>query len=152
MMSESGNDRVFSCMGEDFVFKIDSQRRVPIPSDWRGESPDGVFFIIPGKESTLQLYPSNVFKDKIMPKLSRLSPANPDDLRKLRQLGSQILKCSCDKQGRIQLTPSLMSHAHLTDSLAWIGSLDFAQGMDGSRWESEKNAKNESDNFLDIIW
>lgn len=141
----------FNCMSNDFVFKIDSQRRVAVPSEWREDSPDGIFVVIPGKESTLQLYPSKTFQEKIMPKLAKLSPANPDDLRKLRRLGSQMLKCHCDKQGRIQLTAELMTHANLTDTLAWVGALDFAQGMDGARWKLEKEQSNDSENFLDII-
>ncbi len=87
-----------------------------------------------------------------MSKLKKLSPGNPDDLRKLRQLGSQIQKCECDKQGRIQISQKLMNFAKLGERLALIGSGDFGQIMDADRWEAEKKLQEGSgDDFLDIL-
>lgn len=143
---------ILNCLGRDFVFSIDTQGRVAIPAEWRENGRQNVFMLIPGKEATLQLYPVAVFSERIMPKLKALSAANPDDLRKLRTLGSNIYKCECDKQGRIQLPAKLIEFAHLGKRAALIGSGDFGQIMSAERWEAEqKNQEMSGDSFLDIL-
>lgn len=142
--------KVEACLSRDFVFSLDAQRRVAIPSEWR--SAGGCFMLIPGKESTLQLYPAAVFNERILSKFKKLSPANPDDLRKLRQLGSLIFRCDCDKQGRIQLPLKLVEYANLGKRAALIGSGDFGQIMNAERWENEQKTQTLSgDAFLDIL-
>ena len=140
------------CLSQDFVFSIDAQGRVAIPATWRKTDTKSVFMLIPGKERTLQLYPAEVFSERILPKMKALSAANPDELRKLRQLGSQIFTCECDKQGRIQLPAKLQEYAGLQKRAALIGSGDFAQIMTADRWEEEQKAQAAlSDSFLDIL-
>lgn len=147
----TGSVFVAPCMSRDFIHKLDGQNRMAIPSDWRG-SGSGIFMLIPGKESTLQIYPESVFNERILSKLKKLSPANPDDLRKLRQLGSQIFTCECDRQGRIQLPLKLVEYAHLDGRAALIGSGDFGQIMNAARWEEEQKSQTLSgDAFLDIL-
>jgi len=149
-MTEQAN--ILNCLCRDFVFSIDAQGRVAIPADWRANGSQNVFMLIPGKEATLQLYPDTVFQERIMPKLKALSAANPDDLRKLRTLGSNIFTCECDKQGRIQLPAKLIEFAHLGKRAALIGSGDFGQIMSAERWEEEQKAQAISgDSFLDIL-
>ena len=152
-MSDSSADISHFCgMSWEFERKLDSQNRFAVPQEWRSENADGIFILIPGKDATLQLYTSSVFDERIMSKLKKLSPGNPDDLRKLRQLGSQIQKCECDKQGRIQISQKLMNVAKLGERLALIGSGDFGQIMDADRWEAEKKLQEGSgDDFLDIL-
>ncbi len=138
-------------MFRDFEFSLDAQGRVAVPAAWR----EGVreFRVIPGKDATLQLYPLSTFEERIMSKLKKLSPANPDDLRKLRWLCSQIDNCECDKQGRIQLSANLIRHAKLGKRVALVGSGDFAQIMTVERWEAEcvQREAVASESFLDIV-
>ncbi len=134
----------------EFERKLDSQNRFAVPAEWRSGNPEGVFILIPGKEATLQLYPYTVFNERIMSKLKKLSPGNPEDLKKLRQLGSQIQKCECDKQGRIQISQKLLDFAKLDERIALIGSGDFGQIMSADRWEEEKR-NGSGDDFLDIL-
>ena len=151
-MESSGNSGKFCRMSWEFERKLDNQNRFAVPSEWRDDNTDGVFILIPGKDSTLQLYPNAIFEERIMSRLKQLSPGNPDDLRKLRYLGSQIQKCECDKQGRIQISQKLLNFAKLDERIALIGSGDFAQIMCAERWEREKQLQdNSGDDFLDIL-
>ncbi len=143
---------IFDCLCRDFVFSMDGQGRIAVPADWRGNSCR--FVIIPGKDATLQMYPAEVFQERILPKFKKLSPTNANDLAKLRELGSIMLKCTCDKQGRIQLTPGLIQHAKLDKRVALVGSVDFVQILSAERWEAEQQARNQNSSdeaFLDIL-
>ena len=72
-----------------FEYKLDSQNRVAVPSEWRKQSPTGCFVLIPGRDQTLQLYTKEVYNDRIGARLNALSPSNPADLKKLRQIGAR---------------------------------------------------------------
>ena len=133
-------------------YKLDSQHRVAVPSDWRTQSPSGCFVLIPGRDQTLQLYTEEVYDERIGAKLNSLSVSNPADLKKLRQLGARTFKLQCDKQGRIQIPQILMDFAQLKDTVAFIASGNFGQIMDGARWKAEFEAFNETgDSFLDVL-
>ena len=135
-----------------FEYKLDSQNRVAVPSEWRKQSPTGCFVLIPGRDQTLQLYTKEVYNDRIGAKLNSLSPSNPADLKKLRQMGARTFNLQCDKQGRIQIPPILMEFAQLKSSVAFIASGNFGQIMDGARWKAEFEAFNETgDSFLDVL-
>lgn len=151
-MDLSGELNKFCRMSWEFERKLDNQNRFAVPSEWRDDNADGIFILIPGKDATLQLYPNAVFEERIMSRLKKLSPGNPDDLRKLRYLGSQIQRCECDKQGRIQISQKLLDFAKLNERIALIGSGDFAQIMCADRWDAEKQMQGDSgDDFLDIL-
>ena len=135
-----------------FEYKLDSQNRVAVPSEWRKQSPTGCFVLIPGRDQTLQLYTKEVYNERIGARLNALSPSNPADLKKLRQIGARTFNLLCDKQGRIQIPPILMEFAQLKDSVAFIASGNFGQIMDGARWKAEFEAFNETgDSFLDVL-
>ena len=52
----------------------------------------------------------------------------------------------------IQIPQILMDFAQLKDSVAFIGSSNFGQIMDGARWKAEFEAFNETgDSFLDVL-
>ena len=135
-----------------FEYKLDSQNRVAVPSEWRKQSPTGCFVLIPGRDQTLQLYTKEVYNERIGARLNALSPSNPADLKKLRQIGARTFNLLCDKQGRIQIPQILMDFAQLKDTVAFIASGNFGQIMDGARWKAEFEAFNETgDSFLDVL-
>ena len=133
-------------------YKLDSQHRVAVPSDWRSQSTTGCFVLIPGRDQTLQLYTEEIYNERIGAKLKKLSTSNAADLKKLRMLGAMTHKLQCDKQGRIQLPKDLMEYARIKDNVAFIASSDFGQIMDGDRWRAELEACTEAgDSFLDVL-
>jgi MraZ protein len=152
MANDTKTTSNFCILSGNCEYKLDSQRRVAVPSDWRTQSPTGCFVLIPGRDQTLQLYTEEVYNERIGAKLNSLSPSNPADLKKLRQLGARTFKLQCDKQGRIQIPQILMDFAQLKESVAFIASGNFGQIMDGARWKAEFEAFNETgDSFLDVL-
>ena len=152
MANDTKTSSSFCILSGNCEYKLDSQCRVAVPSDWRSQSPTGCFVLIPGRDQTLQLYTEEVYNERIGAKLNSLSPSNPADLKKLRQLGARTFKLQCDKQGRIQIPRILMDFAQLKDTVAFIASGNFGQIMDGARWKAEFEAFNETgDSFLDVL-
>ena len=152
MANDTNPTSSFCILSGNCEYKLDNQRRVAVPSDWRSQSPTGCFVLIPGREQTLQLYTEEVYQERIGAKLKKLSPSNSADLKKLRMLGAMTHKLQCDKQGRIQIPKDLMDYAKLKDNVAFIASSDFGQIMDGDRWRAELEARNEAgDSFLDVL-
>ena len=152
MANDTNTTSNFCILSGNCEYKLDSQNRVAVPSDWRKQSPTGCFVLIPGRDQTLQLYTEEVYNERIGSKLNSLSPSNKDDLMKLRQLGARTFKLQCDKQGRIQIPQILMDFAQLKDTVAFIASSNFGQIMDGARWKAEFEAFNETgDSFLEVL-
>ena len=152
MANDTNPNSSFCILSGNCEYKLDSQHRVAVPSDWRSQSPSGCFVLIPGRDQTLQLYTEEVYNDRIGSRLKKLSTSNAADLKKLRMLGALTHKLQCDKQGRIQIPKDLMDYAKLKDNVAFIASSDFGQIMDGARWRAEFEALNEAgDSFLDVL-
>ena len=152
MPNDTNLNSGFCILSGNCEYKLDSQHRVAVPSDWRSQSPSGCFVLIPGRDQTLQLYTEEVYNDRIGSRLKKLSTSNAADLKKLRMLGALTHKLQCDKQGRIQIPKDLMDYAKLKDNVAFIASSDFGQIMDGARWRAEFEALNEAgDSFLDVL-
>ena len=152
MANDTNTTSNICILSGSFEYKLDSQNRVAVPADWRKQSPSGWFVLIPGRDQTLQLYTKEVYNDRIGAKLNSLSPSNPADLKKLRQMGARTFNLQCDKQGRIQIPQILMNFAQLKDTVAFIASGNFGQIMDGGRWKAEFEAFNETgDSFLDVL-
>ncbi|MBP5585003.1 MAG: hypothetical protein J6Y92_01470 [Lentisphaeria bacterium] len=152
MANDTNSTSNFCILSGHCEYKLDSQHRVAVPSDWRSQSPTGCFVLIPGRDQTLQLYTEEIYNERIGAKLKKLSTSNAADLRKLRMLGAMTHKLQCDKQGRIQIPKDLMEYAKIKDNVAFIASSDFGQIMDGARWRAELEAQNEAgDSFLDVL-
>ena len=152
MANDTNTTSNICILSGSFEYKLDSQNRVAVPADWRKQSPSGWFVLIPGRDQTLQLYTKEVYNERIGAKLNSLSPSNPADLKKLRQMGARTFNLQCDKQGRIQIPQILMDFAQLKGSVAFIASGNFGQIMDGARWKAEFEAFNETgDSFLDVL-
>lgn len=96
----------------EYEYSIDKQRRVAVPREWREESdtPD-VFYLIPGRENTVQVLTQEYFMTHVLPKLKKISFV--DKKRRLSRLGRFAHECVCDKHNRISLPPLHVKHAKL---------------------------------------
>lgn len=143
-------EQFFFC--DEFEHTLDSQRRFAIPSEWRYQGADSRFVIIPARDSILQLYTYQGFKDIILSKLSHMSPANAKEAKELALLGSRTLQCACDKQGRIQLSQKLIDYAGLSDRVALNGSVLYAEILTPERWRARHHDDEEGrEEFLDLL-
>ena len=145
-MAISGED---FCFLENFTHTIDSQRRFAIPSEWRQKDVDTQFVLLPAKNQVIQAIPLKTFQDEILAKAKKMSLADSKAMRDLMILASRAMKCSCDKQGRIQVNQKLMEHAGLTDKAVLVGSLWLIQIVSPANWE--KIESNGDDGFFDVM-
>ena len=152
-MEQQKTETHFYRLYREFEYKLDTQRRIAVPAEWRAENPCGIFMMIPARDNMIQMYPDEVFTKKFAEKLAKLSMGSAEDMRKARDFGANVYKCVCDSQGRIQMPKELLAWGKVDSRLAMIGAGDFAQLMSAERREAEKaqaQAAGEP-SFLDIL-
>ena len=103
------------CFLGQYEHAIDKQRRIAIPREWRGKD-KMVFYLLPGRDQTVQILPEKLFMEEVYEKARKVSFASRGKGQALANIGKFAHRSVCDKQGRISLTPLLMEHAQLEDS------------------------------------
>lgn len=116
---------------------LDKQGRVAIPAAWRNADGSARFVLIPSSDFSLKLMPHSLFTEMIAEKVKKISLGDNAAARELAVLGSSSQECVCDKQGRIQISQKLLDHAGITDQVALVGSIAYAQIWNPDRWEKE---------------
>lgn len=139
-----------SCFLGHFTHIIDSQRRVAIPRDWRSLAADDstVFYLLPGRDQSIQVLPKELFESVILEKTKQVSFANAAKSKALTAIGSKAARSVCDRQGRITLTPYLMEYASLTNEAVMVGSVNSICILSPPKWEQ---AQMSNDEMLDQI-
>ncbi len=122
----------------EFEHTLDTQRRVAIPSAWRGGDGACHFFLIPSKNRFLQMLSASAFKEMLLDKVKNISLADGKASLDLAKLGSRAQECVCDKQGRIQLSQKLAEHANLTDKVILVGAIGYAQLWSPEAWRENQ--------------
>ena len=118
---------------------IDSQRRIAIPKDWRNKpgTNELLFFLLPGRNRTIQVFPKEVFDSEIVEKIKKVSFANSEKIRALARIGEKACQSNCDKQGRITLSQDLIDHAGLKDQATLIGSITSIRITTAEAWAKD---------------
>jgi MraZ protein len=122
------------CFLGEYEHALDSQRRIAIPKQWRCKDGDTRFFLVPGRNSTLQLRTYESFKD-FLNKAMKVSSANAEASLALARYGSRAQECSCDKQGRIQISQRLAEYAGLKEQAVLVGSFSSIQVWTPENWD-----------------
>ena len=139
---------VGDCFLGEHLFAVDSQRRLALPKSWRKADAGGNhFFLLPGRERSLQLVPAAIFGE-LLQKLRKVSFADAQAAGAMATVGSMAQDASCDKQGRFSLTPKLMEHAGITDKALLLGAVTTIQIWEPSRWEAQRM---DSDTGLNVL-
>ncbi len=138
------------CFLGSFTHSIDSQRRVAIPREWRFNvaDPHPTFYLLPGRNFTIQVIPKALFEDEVLGKLRKVSFADEPKTRALARIGAKASQGVCDKQGRIKLTQGLLDHAGLRQQAVLIGGITNIQIMTVENW---KKSDMGNDEMLDQI-
>ena len=133
------------CYLGEFEFAVDAQRRLAIPSAWRGDGAE--FVLLPGREQSLQLVPAAAFQE-LLAKLRQVSFADAQAAVALATIGSMAVLCQPDKQGRISLTQKLMDHAGIRGNAMILGAVTTIQIWEPALW---KKRRMDSQKGLDVI-
>ena len=148
MTAEKTNFTLGKMFLGEHEYAVDNQRRVVIPSQWRGEDPEeNRFFLFPGRDQSLQLVPFETFQTMIE-KLRKVSFADARAATALATIGSMAAECVCDKQGRITMTKNLMEHAGIKGKALLLGALTTVQIWNPDNWA---NRKIDSETGLDVL-
>ena len=139
-----------ACFLGQFTHTIDGQRRVAIPKDWRYKESnlDEVFYLVPGRNHTIQVLPKELFETEIVAKLKKVSFASERKTAALARIGAKASCSTCDKQGRITLSQTLMDHAKLKDQAVLVGGITSIQIMTPETWTKHEMT---NDELLDQI-
>ena len=65
MANDTKTTSTFCILSGNCEYKLDSQHRVAVPSDWRSQAPTGCFVLMPGRDRTLQLYSEEIYDARI---------------------------------------------------------------------------------------
>ena len=118
-------------MGE-FHHNIDDKGRLIIPSKFRYELGEK-FVITRGLEKCLFVYSLTEW-EKIVKRLRSLPFTNKDARNFTRFFLSGAAECEFDKQGRINITSSLVRYADLTKECVIIGANDRLEIWSEDSW------------------
>ena len=149
-MAESIGERSF--VGH-FSHTVDPQRRLAIPSEWRSGDAGDCFVLLPARDHLIQAIPEKTFQEEILSAAKKLSLADAKGMRALALLGSRALRCICDKQGRIQLSPELMEYAGLSSKAVLVGSVWLFQLWSPEKWAEYENkeALDSDEEFFNVL-
>lgn len=118
----------------EFRHTLDGQRRVSIPSVWRGRHELLEFYLVPGSDGMLQLLLIDGLK-QFLDNVKKISINDSKTRSEIAFYTSKIVPCKMDKQGRVQLPTWIKDHSKIEDELILIGAGDSIQLWSPERWE-----------------
>ena len=138
------SDQEITFTGE-YPLSLDSQRRVSVPKQWRGEGLK--YYILPGRNGILQFITQSYFMD-FLKQVRKVSLTNAKIGRALAMLGSSAQEVSCDKQGRISISAKLKKYASLDSEVVMVGAFTHAQIWTKESWDAQND---DPEAVLDVI-
>ena len=110
----------------EYNYSIDSKGRVNIPAKFRqslSKDNKNTFIATRGQDPCIWIYPLAEWK-KIELELRNLSSVSGIHRTFVRQIARSATPSTCDKQGRITISPSLISYAQLDKDALIIGMIN----------------------------
>lgn len=139
-------------MGE-YKHNIDTKGRMIVPAKFR-EGLGDAFVVTRGLDKCLFAYPMDEWK-AIEEKLKQLPLTKKDARAFTRFFFSGAIECEVDKQGRINIPPSLRTYAGLEKECVVIGVSERVEIWANDKWneyveESEESFSEIAENLLDF--
>lgn len=139
-------------MGE-YQHTIDAKGRLIVPSKFRAHL-DGKFVVTRGLDNCLFVYPRDEWKS-LEEKLRTLPVTKKDARAFTRFFFSGATEVELDKQGRINIPPSLRSYAKVTKDCVVIGVSNRIEIWAKHLWdvyyaESEESFNDIAENMIDF--
>lgn len=139
-------------MGE-FQHNIDAKGRLIVPSKLRDELGEK-FVVTRGMDGCLFGYPLDEWQN-LEQKLKEMPLAKKETRAFVRFFYSAATECEIDKQGRINLPPTLRNHADLAKECVIIGVSSRIEIWSEERWqafseEAEENFDEIAENMIDF--
>ena len=110
----------------EYQYSLDSKGRINIPAKFRqslSKKNQNTFVATRGQDPCVWIYPLTEWK-KIEDELRNLSSVSGVHRTFIMQIAMSATPSTCDKQGRIMLSPSLVSYAQLNKEALIIGMIN----------------------------
>ena len=110
----------------EYKYSLDSKGRINIPAKFRqslSQDNDNTFVVTRGQDPCIWIYPIKEWK-KIEDELRKLSSISGIHRTFIRQIARSATPSTCDKQGRIMISPSLLSYAGLKKESLILGMIN----------------------------
>ena len=110
----------------EYQYSLDSKGRVNIPAKFRqalSKKNQNTFVATRGQDPCVWIYPITEWK-KIEDELRNLSSVSGVHRTFVRQIARSATPSACDKQGRITLSPSLISFSQIDKDALIIGMIN----------------------------
>ena len=110
----------------EYQYSLDSKGRVNIPAKFRqalSKKNQATFVATRGQDPCVWIYPLTEWK-KIEDELRNLSSVSGVHRTFIRQIARSATPSTCDKQGRITLSPSLISFSQINKDALIIGMIN----------------------------
>ena len=110
----------------EYQYSIDSKGRINIPAKFRqslSKKNQNTFVATRGQDPCIWIYPLTEWK-KIEDELRNLSSASAIHRTFVRQIARSATPSTCDKQGRIMISPSLISYSSIKREVLIIGMIN----------------------------
>ena len=110
----------------EYQYSLDSKGRINIPAKFRqslSKDNDNTLVATRGQDPCIWIYPIKEWK-KIEDELRKLSSISGIHRTFVRQIARSATPSTCDKQGRIIISPSLLSYAGLNKETLILGMIN----------------------------
>ena len=110
----------------EYNYSLDSKGRINIPAKFRqslSKDNKNTFVATRGQDPCIWIYPMREWK-KIEDELRKLSSISGVHRTFIRQIARSATPSTCDKQGRITISPSLLSYASLNKETLIVGMIN----------------------------
>ena len=110
----------------EYQYSLDTKGRVNIPAKFRqslSKDNQNTFIATRGQDPCIWIYPLIEWK-KIENELRKLSSVSGIHRTFVRQIARSATPSTCDKQGRIMISPSLISYSSLSREVLIIGMIN----------------------------
>ena len=138
----------------EYKYSLDSKGRINIPAKFRQSlSKDNynTFVATRGQDPCIWIYPMKEWK-KIEDELRKLSSVSGVHRTFVRQIASSATPSTCDKQGRIIISPSLLSYAELNKEALILGMINKIEIWNPDILEKvDKNNMNDDPNEFNSL-
>ena len=130
----------------EFTHALDSKGRVTIPSKWRISGGDNTYLALPNPSGYTTVYPPKMI-ERLEEKVSEANLSDTEAQSLLMELFSKADSFGCDKQGRINLSDKLLTHAGIKGKAVLVGKFSTFAIWAEDRREKEGVGKSERDIF-----
>ena len=110
----------------EYQYSLDTKGRINIPAKFRqslSKDNKNTFVATRGQDPCIWIYPMKEWK-KIEDELRKLSSISGIHRTFVRQIARSATPSTCDKQGRIIISPSLLSYAGLNKETLILGMIN----------------------------